>query len=140
MVDPADLEIISLPTTGVVGFREDSIRVMARMQQIDADQVAAAFRFRSAFMTVLDAKHESMGFREWQSPRGITAALAERRLTAQEDLDAARKLLGAYSYALMGRICGEGYSMRDLFNTRRKRDTHTDILHIALSQLGKLWL
>lgn len=113
--------------------------LMARLRQIDSDQVSAAFRFRNAFYIVLDAKHESMGFREWQAPRGNPPTIQQSRLTAQGDLDSARKLLGAYLYALTGRICGEGYCVRDLFETRRERDTHSDIFRIALGQLGSLW-
>lgn len=114
--------------------------VLARRQLVDADQIAVAFRFRNAFLTVLDAKHESMGFREWQAPRGITATRAESQARAQEDLSAARELLGAYLYALLGRVCGEGYAVKDLFQVRRDCDTHTDLLRIGLTQLVRLWL
>jgi hypothetical protein len=134
-----DFDIIQRPVE-LESLREDSVMLMARLHQIDSDQVSAAYRFRNAFYIVLDAKHESLGFREWQAPRGIIASLAERRMRAQDDLDAARQLLGAYLYALTGRICGEGYCVRDLFATRRERDTHADIFRIALRQLGILWV
>lgn len=120
--------------------REDSVIVLARLGALDADQIGAALRFRNAFHIVADAAGESIGFREWQSPGGQPAILIERRQIAKGDLQQARALLGAYMYALIGRVAGEGYSVRDLFPTRRERDTHHDMLKIGLQQLGALWI
>ena len=103
----------------VVAFRDSSVTTLGRTGVIDADQVAAAFRFRNAFETVVDAKRASLGFEEWSDPGRPTTQLSERRAKARDDLRQARGLLGAHGYSLVGRICGEGYCIADLFRTRR---------------------
>lgn len=123
----------------VVTFRDDPIAVLASRDVIGSDQVAAAFRFRRAYDVVIDAKNESLGFREWQDPGADRALAQERRATAGVDLEAARQLLGAYLYALCGSVCGRGLSLNDIFPTRRDRDSHLDMLKISLAQLASIW-
>ena len=127
------------PGAELVTLRDDSITVLARMRILDVDQVTAALRFRSAFDSAVDAAQDSLGFREWQSPGPPPAALVERRAQATRDLEAARHLVGAHGFWLLGRICGEGYSVLDLYATRRERDTHTDLLKLHLTSLAELW-
>lgn len=136
-----ETETLSItPDTELVSLREDSITVLARIGAIDSTQIEAAYRFRNALETVIEAKRESIGFREWQSPGSRPTDILEKRATARKDLQQARNLLGAYLYALVGRVAGEGYAIRDLFHTRRERDSHHDMLKIGLQQLGALWL
>lgn len=123
----------------VIGFRQSSVVTLASHGLLDADQVAAAFRFRNAFEVVVEAKRQSIGFNEWQSPGPISPDLAAQRADATKDLSLARKLLGSHGYALVGRVCGEGYHINDLYGTRRERDTHCDLLRIHLTSLAKLW-
>ena len=132
--------LLLVATAKLDAVRADSISVLARTGALDADQIEAALRFRSAFQVVADAAGESIGFREWRSPGGQPAVVVERRQIAKDELQQARALLGAYLYALVGRVAGEGYSVRDLFTTRRERDTHHDMLKISLHQLGGLWV
>jgi hypothetical protein len=123
----------------VIAFRESSVTTLGRQGLLDTDQIAAAFRFRNAFEVAVDAKRASLGFEEWTDPGKPPADLVERRLKAKGDLAAARGLLGAHGYALVGRVCGEGYCVTDLFKSRRERDTHLDLLRIHLASLAKLW-
>lgn len=132
--------VLPMPDAELVSLREDSVTVLARIGAIDADQIEAALRFRNALETVVEAKAESIGFREYQSPGKKAQEIVERRAVAKRELQEARNLLGAYMYALVGRVAGEGYAIRDLFRTRRERDTHHDMLKIGLQQLSALWV
>jgi hypothetical protein len=123
----------------VVGFRQSSVVTLAAHGVLDADQVAAAFRFRNAFEIVIDAKRQSIGFNEWQSPGPVAPDIAARRADATRDLGRARALLGSHGYMLVGKICGEGFHLHDLYPKRRDRDTHTDMLRVHLTSLAKLW-
>lgn len=123
----------------VVGFRQSSVVTLAAHGVLDADQVAAAFRFRNAFEIVIEAKRQSIGFNEWQSPGPVSPDVAAQRSDASKDLAKARGLLGSHGYALVGRVCGEGFHIHDLYATRRERDTHSDLLRIHLTSLAKLW-
>lgn len=123
----------------VVAFRESSVTTLARTGALDAAQIAAAFRFRNAFEVVVDAKRASLGFQEWSDPGRPPQHVLDRRAAASADLRDARALLGAHGYSLIGRVCGEGYCIADLFTTRRERDTHLDLLKIHLRSLAALW-
>jgi len=122
-----------------VTFRQYSIVTLASHHVLDADQVAAAFRFRNSFEIVVDAKRRSIGFNEWQSPGGLPPDQVQRQTDASKDLSKARALLGSHGYMLVGRVAGEGYHLSDLFHTRRERDTMTDMLRIHLTSLSKMW-
>jgi hypothetical protein len=119
--------------------RESSITTLAAAGALDAEQVAAAFRFRNAYLVTLEAKRESIGFDEWRAPGRTDLNEQERRQAAAKDLAEARRLVGAYAYALLLRICGEGHSIADIYRPRRARESHADILKIHLGMLGKLW-
>jgi hypothetical protein len=123
----------------VVNLRESSVVTLAAHGILDADQVEAAWRFRRAWETVESARQASIGFAEWVDAGRLPAGLAERQLQAAGDLRQCRKLLGAHGYMLVGRICGEGWHIRDLYQHRRDRDTATDMLRIHLSSLAALW-
>jgi hypothetical protein len=123
----------------VVGIKQSSVVTLASHGLLDVDQVAAAFRFRNSFEVTIEAKRQSIGFNEWQAPGPIPAGVAESRLIAKQDLRAARALLGSHGYMLVGKVCGEGWHIGDLYRTRRERDTMTDMLRIHLTSLAKLW-
>jgi hypothetical protein len=129
----------ALATTEVLALRQSSVATLAAHGAIDASQVAAAFRFRNAFEIVVEAKRESIGFAEWQSPGPPPPEIAEARAGAAQDLKHARHLLGAHGYALIGRVVGEGYHLADLFSLRRERDAMTWMLKIHLTSLARFW-
>ena len=123
----------------IVGIRRSSVVTLAAHRVLDADQVAAAFRFRNAFEITVEAKRKSIGFNEWQPPERTPQTLAEVRTAAAQDLRAARALLGSHGYMLVGKVCGEGFHLADLYRTTRERQTMTDMLKIHLLSLAKLW-
>jgi hypothetical protein len=119
--------------------RESSITTLAAAGALDASQVAAAFRFRNSYLITLEAKRESIGFDEWRAPGRTDLNEQERRADAARDLSEARRLVGAYAYALLLRVCGEGHSLSDMYGARRARESHADILKIHLGMLANLW-
>lgn len=128
------------PGAEIVALRQrSSIVTLASHGILDADQVAAAFRFRNAFELMVEAKRESIGFNEWAAPGPLPASLAEARAVATQELRQARQLLGSHGYALVGRVAGEGHHLADLYRSRRERDTMTDMLKIHLRSLALLW-
>jgi hypothetical protein len=123
----------------VVSLRESSIITMAQHAVLTADQVAAAWRFRKAFETVNAMKGSVIDPDSLiRSTRKIDG-LPERRLSAAFDLRLARRLLGAHGYNLVRLVCGEGFHIRDIYKSRRERDTATDLLRIHLDALASIW-
>ena len=126
-------------TIEVVSLRESSIVTLAAHGVLDADQVAAAFRFRHAWETVQRLRPAALGFDEWIGGGCRPAGFAEVQMVAAADLRLARRLLGAHGYELVARICGDGFHIRDIRPTRRERDTATDMLKVHLTGLARLW-
>ena len=126
-------------TPSVAPIRQSSVVTLAAHGVLTADQVAAAFHFRNAFEVVVEAKRQSIGFNEWQAPGAPPPDLQQLRNDASRDLGKARALLGSHGYMLVGRVCGEGFHINDLYATRRERDTMTDMLRLHLTSLAKLW-
>ena len=126
-------------TPSVAPIRQSSVVTLAAHGVLNADQVAAAFRFRNSFEVVVEAKRRSIGFNEWQSPGPAPADQVQLQQDATRDLQKARALLGSHGYMLVGKVCGEGYHLADLYRTRRERDTMSDMLRIHLTSLAKLW-
>jgi hypothetical protein len=123
----------------VVNLRENSTITLAAKGVLDATQVAAAFRFRNAWEPVQGARQASIGFSEWVDAGRLATGLPERRLAAAADLRCSRRLLGAHGYQLVGRVCGDGFHIRDIYQTRRQRDVAIDLLKIHLSELAEMW-
>jgi hypothetical protein len=119
----------------VVSLRESSIITLASHGLLDADQVAAAMRFRAAWESYANLHRSGRmleridGGRQITEPRGNEASRTLKRY---------RALLGAHGFDLLIRVCGEGHHIRDLYQTRRERDTATDVLRIHLSALAAL--
>lgn len=123
----------------VVSLRESSIISLAAHGVLDADQVASAWRFRRAWETVQAMRVTSAGFTEWIDAGCRPVAYAERQLMAATELRLCRRLLGTHGYALVSRVCGDGFHIRDMYRSRRERDTATDLLRIHLNELTALW-
>jgi hypothetical protein len=120
----------------VTVLRDWSITTLAAHGALDADQVAAAVRFRRAWETVQSIRPAAIGFDERIGNGRVPAGFAERQIEAATELRLARRELGADGYMLLGKICGEGEHIRDLYRTRRERDTATDNLRAHLSRLA----
>ena len=123
----------------IVNLRESSIVTLAQHGVLNADQAAAAYRFRRAWETVQRMRPASVGFDEWIAGGCRPGGFADDQLAAASDLRICRRKLGEHGYQLVGRVCGDGFHIRDLYRTRRDRDTATDMLRIYLNSLADLW-
>lgn len=122
----------------IVNLRESSVVTLAAYGTLDADQIAAAFRFRNEWEALVNLRRPSALF-ERVDGMGSGLAGVERGNAAHQQLKRARVLLGEHGFALLTKVCGEGYHVRDLYQTRRERDTATDILRIHLDALATMW-
>ena len=121
----------------VVALRENSIITLAQHGVLNADQVAAAWRFRRAYELVRNIRTGELDeIRGQRRPSG----LAEKKIAAVNELKLAKRFLGAHGYSLISTVCGEGFHVRDIYLTRRERDTATDVLRIHLSGLAGLYV
>lgn len=147
---------ISLPAVGgrpspehrgasaeVVPLRESSVITLAAHGLLDADQVAAAFRFRNTWADWVGLRSRYGQFEkiDFGGDAYLSSALmkVEREDDARQELQRCRDLLGAHGFQMLIKICGEGYNIREMATTRRGRDTATDLLRLHLDSLAALW-
>lgn len=124
----------------VVGLRESSIVTLAAQRMLTADQVDAAWRFRRAWEDLADMRRPSRLFERVDYSRSfMSQAWLEREDKARQEIDCCRQLLGAHGFDLIVKVCAEGHHIRDLYPTRRERDTAADILRVHLSSLADMW-
>lgn len=123
-----------------VNLRESAITALAARGQLDKAQAAAAERFRALWEAMGGAGAGSIDYlKEPVDGGGFRDPLSERQAHAGKELSSIRTQLGEYNYRLVGYICGEGYSIHDLTETRRQRDTMTDVLRQQLDILAIRW-
>lgn len=122
----------------VISLRESSVITMAAHGVLDGNQVAAAWRFRRSYEMTVDVGSGSGQEERLPGSRRIND-VAEKRLSAAGDIRIARRLLGAHGFNLVLLVCAEGFHVRDIFRSRRERDTATDMLRIHLSALAGVW-
>lgn len=127
-----------------INIRESAITTLAAKKVIDKGQAAAADRFRAAWERMGGAGAGALDYsKEPVDGGGIAEPITVRQLEAGRELKAARDALvkahGEYAYRLVGYIAGEGRSIHELTDTRRQRDTMTDMLRIYLDVLAVLW-
>jgi hypothetical protein len=136
--------LVERPDGEVVSLRPSSVTALAAHGLLDAEQVEAAFRFRNSWEALeMQMRQRPVGASMWHSRKMSDyrkkAGEPERVIVAKRVMRECRDLLGEYGFDLVARICGQGYHMRDLFPTRRERDTHTDILRIHLTDLAVMF-
>ena len=122
----------------VVGLRDSSIVTLAAHGLLDADQVAAAWRFRKAWEDFAELERPIDRF-ERVDHSGDGLARIARQHEARREMKRCRRLLGRHGFQLVTRICGEGWHIRDLCTTRRERDVASDVLRIHLTSLAAMW-
>jgi hypothetical protein len=123
----------------IVVLRESSVVTLAAAGVLDALQVAAAFRFRNEWEALIRLRKPSELFERVDNHAGAALAPSERENAAHQQLRRCRLLLGEHGFGLLVKVCGEGYHVRDLYHSRRDRDTATDILKLHLAALAGLW-
>ncbi|MBA3576203.1 MAG: hypothetical protein H0W39_01105 [Sphingomonas sp.] len=127
-----------------INIRESAITMLAAKGAITAPQAAAANRIRQLFEAMGGAGAGAMDYSRVVVDGGMSPdPISARQMQAGRDLKDAQKALkdahGEYAYRLVLYICGEGYSIHDLCQTRRQRDTMTDCLRMYLDVLSELW-
>jgi hypothetical protein len=124
---------------GVIRLREWSVTTLAAHGALDDEQVTAAQRFCASWEAVHGMRTSYPALTERVDSSRRASSFAETSLTAAQDLRHARILLGEHGYALVGKVCGDGYHIRDLYRTRRERDFAADLLKVHLTALAKMW-
>ncbi len=127
------LTTAGVPAT-VVQIRESSIVSLATHGLLDAGQVSAAMQFREAWQLVAIAANPRRQFERVDG--GRHPARTEAEIEARAALKRVRFITGEHGFGLLVKVCGEGFHIRDLYPTRRERDTATDVLRIHLSALA----
>lgn len=122
------------PAAEVLQIRESSISSLAAHGLLDVDQVAAAMRFRDAWQLVAIASRPHRDFERVDGHARSTRTEAET--AARAILKQCRFAAGQYGFELLVKVCGEGFHVRDLYQSRRERDTATDLLRINLSNIA----
>lgn len=133
-----------LKIMAAVNMRESAITMLAAKGAINEAQERAAERFRLLWERMGGAGAGAIDYsRERVDGGQIAQSISASQMQAGRDLNAAMTALrlqhGEYACRLVGYICGEGYSIHDLTETRRQRDTMTDNLRGYLDVLAELW-
>jgi hypothetical protein len=124
----------------MVNLRESAISTLAARGLIDGHHVRAAGKFRGLWEAMGGAGAQAMDYtREPVDGGGIADPIKPRQIEAGKEMARARARLGVYGFKLVGYICGEGYAIHDLTQTRRQRDTMTDNLRTYLDELSAMW-
>lgn len=127
-----------------VNVRESAITMLATKGAITAPQAAAAVRFRQLWERMGGSGAGAMDYSRVVVDGGKTPdPISASQMEAGKELKRAALVLskahGEYAYKLVGYVCGEGRSIHELTDTRRQRDTMTDLLRMYLDVLAGLW-
>jgi len=121
----------------VVAMRESSIVSLASHGLLDAAQVAAALRFRDLWEQFVDVSRPALLFERVDNAPKTSDRVAARD-TAKKELARFRTVVGVHGFQLLSKVCGDGFHIRDLYKTRRERDTAVDMLKIHLTEIALL--
>jgi hypothetical protein len=132
-------ELVPIEGQPVTSLRESSIVSLAAHGVLDASQVAAAWRFRRTWEQAQQIHHNQATYLERIDLIGRAGDSRDKRPDAYDELERCRLALGVHGYRLVIQVCGYGYHIRDLYGSRRERDTATDMLRHYLHLLAELW-
>lgn len=121
----------------VVNIRESAIETMFARGVIDQAQKKAADKFR-AFWEAMGGKESSMDYTQDRVDGGRGDPVVGR-LTAAQELNKARLLLGARLYDLVCKVCGEGRALSEVSESKRDKLTAADNLRNSLDDLAEMW-
>lgn len=127
-----------------VNSRESAITVLASKKAIDECQAEAAVRFRRLFEAMGGKGARAIDYsREFVDGGRFPDPIGDQQIDAGKKLAAAYEVLtkshGIYAWRLVSYVCGEGRSIHDMTETRRQRDTMTDMLKLYLDCLSEHW-
>lgn len=124
----------------VKNLRESAVETLYARRKLDDAQKQAADKFRAIWERCGGAGSSAMDYtREVVDGGGPRDPISERQVDAGRELGRCRTLLGARSYDLVCKVCGQGYSLSDLSRSNRDRTTAADNLRAALDDLGIMW-
>lgn len=127
-----------------INVRESAVETLYARGLLDDGQKRAADRFRAIWEAMGGAGAGAMDYtREPVDGGGAREAITDRLVRAGQEMHMAERALeaahGRYAVKLVGYVAGDGHSIRDLTQTRRQRDTMTDMLRLYLDVLAELW-
>ena len=131
---PLQERIKSETATRVVAIRDSSIATLAAHGLLDADQVSAALHFRDLWERYISLSRPAIAFE--RIDRSLSPDVQSAKADAKKSLARVRSITGVYGFQLLSKVCGDGFHIRDLYQSRRERDMHTDLLRILLSQVA----
>lgn len=131
LVERSDGEVVSL--------RQSSVVALAAHGLLDVRQVEAAFRFRNMWEQLAQDMPRHIDPFTWHERSSGKMAEPENVAEARKLVRRCKTLLGIRGFDLVARVCGDGYHLRDLFSTRRERDTNTDMLRAHLTDLAVIF-
>lgn len=124
----------------VKNLRESAIETLFARHKIDRSQKEAADRFRLIWEMCGGAGSGATDYsREHVDGGGARDPIAQRQVDAGKALSQCRNLLGARNYALVRKICGEGYGLQQVATTKRGQLTAADNLRASLDDLAEMW-
>lgn len=113
--------------------QRSSVATLAAAGQIGADEVMAAWEFARLWREMSDGRSF------WDLMIGTgPAPSTPKALAAKQQLQAIRNEVGGRGFELCCLVAVEGYSLSDLFVSRRMRDTHSDMLRLHLAEIALL--
>lgn len=127
-----------------VNAGESAITRLASKGALSSAQVAAANKFRTLWESMGGSGAGAMDYSRvvvdgGKSRDPISAMQMQAGRELKEAQTALKRSHGEYAYRLVGYVCGQGYSIHDLCETRRQRDTMTDLLRMYLDVLAEMW-
>jgi hypothetical protein len=132
--------LVSVP----INTRESAIGTLVARGQLNPAQALAADTFRRHYERMGGKGASAMDYSRVVVDGGpIADPINPGQIEAGRQLHKAFKALtkahGLYAYKLVSYVVGDGYSMHDLGQTRRQRDTLTDNLRTYLDLLAECW-
>lgn len=124
------------PAAAPLALRESSIISLARARVLSDVQVEMAFRFRNDWQAI---ERERLARPLLERIDAGMPRPDSRTADARRNLERARVLLGKHGFALLTKVCGEGFHIRDLHQSARQRDWAIDNLKLHLSSLVEVW-
>lgn len=129
-----------LKITAFINIRESAVETLFARGALDKAQKRAADRFRAIWEAVGGSGAGAMDYtREPVDGGGARDPISDRQILAGQELMACREMLGARGYALVCRVCGEGYALTEISSTKREKLTNADMLRAHLDDLATEW-
>lgn len=123
--------------TVAVNLKEGPIAWMRHKKIINDAQKLAADHFRKLWENCGGAGAKAMDTtREIVDGGGAKETITDRQIDAGLKLKECRAVIGHRAYAIVEKVCGEGYSINDFSHTQREKKTNADYLKDALTDLS----